>query len=373
MTKMAVENPTISLQMLRWVALPFLLAALLTCDCSRAGVAVRSESHFVDKPEVLEFIDAMVLKHHLAREDLLALFRQIQVQSRILKSIGAPAGRVKPWYEYRAVFLSALRIHGGLSFWDGNAKTLSQARQVYGVPEEMVVGILGVETRYGASTGSYRVLDALATLAFDYPGRAVFFRQELESFLMLAREEKIDPLTVKGSYAGAIGIPQFMPGSYQRFAVDFDGDGRRDLLDSTADAIGSVANYFHAHGWQTGEPVAVRADVSGKAFQPVLDAGIKPRATVGELKKLGIAPRESVPDNLPAALISLEAPDGEEYWLVFNNFYVITRYNRSSKYAMAVYQLSQEISRQRKEAAGQAMLFDRPLEKVAHLLQGSTQ
>ncbi len=367
----ALANPTVSLHMLRWVALPFLLAALLTCDCSRAGVAVSGESHFVDKPEVLEFIDAMALKHHLARNELLALFRQIQVQPRILKAIGAPAGRVKPWYEYRSVFVSALRIHGGLSFWEENAKLLSQARLAYGIPEEMVTGILGVETRYGASMGSYRVLDALATLAFDYPGRAVFFRQELENFLVLARDEKIDPLAVKGSYAGAIGIPQFMPGSYQRFAVDFDGDGRRDLLDSMADAIGSVANYFRAHGWQTGEPVAVRADVSGKSFQSVLDAGIKPSASVGELKKMGIQPRESVSDDLPAALISLETPDGDEYWLVFNNFYVITRYNRSSKYAMAVYLLSQEISRQRREAAGQA--FDRPQEKVARLRGGNTQ
>lgn len=367
----SVVNLGVSLRMLRWVALPFLLAALLTCDCSRAGVAVSGNEHFVAKPEVLEFVDAMALKHHFPRNELLALFRQIQLQSRIIKSIGAPAGRVKPWYEYRAIFVNSLRIHGGLSFWEENAKLLSQARLAYGVPEEMVVGILGVETRYGASMGSYRVVDALATLAFDYPGRAAFFRQELENFLVLTHDEKIDPLTIKGSYAGAIGIPQFMPGSYQRYAVDFDGDGRRDLLDSTADAIGSVANYFRAHGWQTGEPVAVRADVSGKAFQAILDEGIKPRASVGELKKLGIQPRESVPEDLPAALISLEAPEGEEYWLIFNNFYVITRYNRSSKYAMAVYQLSREISRQRSEMLGQARLVDDPLGKVALLLRGS--
>jgi membrane-bound lytic murein transglycosylase B len=296
------------------------------------------------RPEVEGFIDEMVNKHEFRRGDLELLFGHAQLLPKVVKAMSAPVASPRPWYQYRPNFLNSRRIDGGVEFWRDNGDALKQAKKTYGVPEEVVTAIIGVETRYGAVTGSFRLLDSLSTLAFDYPRRAEFFRQELENFLLLARDEKMDPLSLRGSYAGAMGIPQFMPGSFLRYAVDFDGDGRRNLWGSDADAIGSVANYLQQYGWQPGGPVAVPASVEGTGYQAVLADGAKPQRTVGELKKLGIAALEPVADSQPAALIALENRDGTEYWLVFNNFYVITRYNHSTHYAMAVFQLGREIA-----------------------------
>jgi membrane-bound lytic murein transglycosylase B len=221
------------------------------------------------------------------------------------------------------------------------------AEKVYGVAPQIIVAIIGVETRYGGNTGKYAVLDALSTLAFDYPPRAKFFRGELEQYLLLAREEHIDLLNTKGSYAGAMGYGQFIPSSYQRYAVDFDQDGKRDLWDSPMDIIGSVANYLHVNGWTPGAKVADRASVTGNRFKGVIEKGLKPEMTVKQLKSEGITPVKPLPADTLAALISLDQKSGPEYWLGLNNFYVITRYNHSPLYAMAVYQLSEEIRQAR--------------------------
>ena len=320
------------------------IAGILACCWALLGATSDTAGNLNGRPEVESFIDEMVNKHDFRRNDLELLFGHAQLLPKVVKAMSAPVASPRPWYQYRPNFLNSRRIDGGVEFWRDNGEALRQAKETYGVPEEVVTAIIGVETRYGAVTGSYRLLDSLSTLAFDYPRRADFFRQELENFLVLSRDEKMDPLSLRGSYAGAMGIPQFMPGSFLRYAVDFDGDGRRNLWGSDADAIGSVANYLQQYGWQTGGPVAVPASVDGTDYQAVLAEGAKPQRTVAELKKRGIAALEPVADNQPAALISLENRDGTEYWLVFNNFYVITRYNHSTHYAMAVFQLSQEIT-----------------------------
>ena len=289
----------------------------------------------------------MVQKHQFDRNTLRELFSRISTRADIIKAISNPA-EAKPWYQYRPIFLKRNRIDGGVDFWNQHHRLLSRAEQEYGVPAEIIVAIIGVETRYGTYKGKYQVMESLATLAFDYPKRAKFFRSELEQYLLLAREEEIDPLSIKGSYAGAMGGPQFISSSYRRYAVDFDGDGKRDLWESTADIIGSVANYFSVHGWKTGEPITTPANVTGKQYQQL--PGVK-KWQWHELNKLGamgIAPTESnYTEQQQAVLIELEGRYKPEFWLGFKNFYVITRYNHSALYAMAVYQLSQEILTQR--------------------------
>ncbi len=335
------------------------ISTLLLCCWALLGATSDTAGNLNGRPEVEGFIDEMVNKHEFRRGDLELLFGHAQLLPKVVKAMSAPVASPRPWYQYRPNFLNSRRIGGGVEFWRDNSEALKQAKGTYGVPEEVVTAIIGVETRYGAVTGSYRLLDSLSTLAFDYPRRADFFRQELENFLLLARNEKMDPLSLRGSYAGAMGIPQFMPGSFLRYAVDFDGDGRRNLWGSDADAIGSVANYLQQYGWQPGGPVAVPASVDGAGYQVVLADGAKPQRTVGELKKLGIAPLEPVADSQPAALIALENRDGTEYWLVFNNFYVITRYNHSTHYAMAVFQLGREIAAGRQQDGGSVATADR--------------
>jgi membrane-bound lytic murein transglycosylase B len=256
-----------------------------------------------------------------------------------------PAEKRLQWYEYRKIFLTQSRIDGGVEFWHRNADALRDAARVFGVAPQIIIAIIGVETRYGSNTGRHRVIDALSTLAFDYPARSPFFTSELEQYLLLGREEKIDLLATTGSYAGAMGYSQFIPSSYREYAVDFDGDGRRDLWHSPRDIIASVANYFHLHGWQAGQPVAVPAKVQTTAgkLQSILDLGYEPRTTLGALRADGITPQRKYPDDQQAALLRYEQENGPEYWLGFPNFYVITRYNHSPLYAMAVYQLSEEI------------------------------
>jgi len=247
------------------------------------------------------------------------------------------------WHEYRKIFLTPARIDGGVAFWKENADILRKAEAAFGVAPQIIVAIIGVETRYGNNTGRHRVLDALSTLAFDYPPRSEFFTGELEQYLILAREEDIEVVTTTGSYAGAMGYGQFIPSSYRNYAVDFDEDGKRDLWNNKMDIIGSVANYFNRHGWKAGSPVAVRAKVEGDQYSALLELGYKPNTVLDALRHDGITPIEPMPDDLVAALLSLEQKDGPEYWLAFNNFYTITRYNHSPLYAMAVYQLSEEI------------------------------
>jgi membrane-bound lytic murein transglycosylase B len=295
------------------------------------------------RADVQAFIGEMAKKHGFNPNRLRAVFSRARAQPSIIKAMSRPA-EAKPWYVYRDIFINDRRIRGGVKFWRKHAATLAKAQRVYGVPPEIVVAIIGVETQYGGNMGSHRVLEALSTLAFDYPRRAAYFRKELENYLLLTRAEGIDPLTLRGSYAGAMGLGQFMPSSFLSYAVDFDGDGHRDLWNNPRDAIGSVANYFNKHGWRSGEPIAVPASVRGARYSALVSRKLSPPThSVANLQAQGISPGEPVSRNQPAMLLEFEGRNGLEHWLGFANFYVITRYNHSQLYAMAVHQLSQTI------------------------------
>jgi len=316
-----------------------LLAAAVGCTPAHSV----TRNTYGENPQTKTFIEAMVAKYGFSQGALEDVFSQAERRDDILELMSKPAEKRLQWFEYRKIFLTPERIDGGVRFWKQNAGALADAAETFGVDPQIIIAIIGVETRYGVNTGRHRVIDALSTLAFDYPPRSEFFTGELEQYLLLAREEQIDLLKTTGSYAGAMGYGQFIPSSYRRFAVDFDANGRRDLWDSPRDIIGSVANYFKAHGWEQGQPVAVRANVSGDDWQPVLELGYKPNTVLDALRHDGVTPVTPLPDALTAALIQLDQQEGPEYWLGFNNFYVITRYNHSPLYAMAVYQLSEEI------------------------------
>jgi membrane-bound lytic murein transglycosylase B len=317
----------------------FMLGLLALAGCASASTTAPVAPL---RPEIEAFISEMVERHGFRQAELEGILRMAQFQPAIIKAISRPATS-KPWYEFRPLLVSPQRVADGVTFWNNHAPTLERARREFGIPEEIVAAVIGVETNYGVQSGKHRILDALATLAFDYPKRAGFFRAELEQYLLLSREQGVDALSIKGSYAGAIGIPQFMPSSYRRYAIDFDADGKIDLSGSPADAIGSVANYLKSYGWEADQTPVVPALVNGVDYRDAVFAGIKPSYTLSELRERGVIPRETSPDNLPATLIELENNGGNEYWLGFNNFFVITRYNRSVNYAMSVLQLADEI------------------------------
>jgi membrane-bound lytic murein transglycosylase B len=327
-----------------------LATALITSLTS----ACAATTPYSQRSDVREFIAAMSDRHQFSNDELATLFDQVRFRQDIIDAMTRPAEK-KPWHEYRQIFINARRIDGGVEFRKEHARILERAEEKYGVPAEIVTAIIGVETLYGRNTGRHRVVDALATLAFDYPPRSAFFRGELEQYLLLAREENLDPLALTGSYAGALGKPQFIPSSYRNYAVDFDGDNRRDLLDNVADAIGSVANYLSVHHWRRGQPVASRIRPDARIPAELIARGIKPHTSVADFAALGINTEDPLPPEAMAAVIELEGADGPEYWLGLDNFYSITRYNRSSLYAMAVYQLATEIgARYRKTAAWSA-------------------
>jgi membrane-bound lytic murein transglycosylase B len=307
-----------------------------------ALAAAPASASLTERDDVRHFIAEMAERHGFDRSTLTDLFSTAEIKDNILEAIARPA-EAKPWHQYRPIFLTENRIREGVKFWQRHADVLARAEREYGVAAQVIVAIIGVETFYGRHSGSHRVLDALSTLAFGYPPRATFFRGQLEEFLLMAREEKADPREFKGSYAGAMGQPQFIPSSFRAYAVDFDGDGRRDLWNNVDDIVGSVASYFSRHHWQHGAPVASRASVAGDAYRALLDKGVKPSTTVGELQRLGVTPRAEFAPDTGAALLALELEQGHEHWVAFENFYVITRYNRSPLYAMAVYQLSEAI------------------------------
>ncbi|WP_278413729.1 lytic murein transglycosylase B [Stutzerimonas kunmingensis] len=296
-----------------------------------------------------EFIAEMTRDYGFADEQLRDLFKQAERKQAILDAISRPAERVKPWKEYRPIFLTDSRIAQGVDFWRENEAALTRAETEYGVPAEIIVAIIGVETFYGRNTGSHRVIDALSTLGFDYPPRQPFFRQQLKEFLLLTREEQVDPLTLKGSYAGAMGLPQFMPSSFRAYAVDFDGDGHIDIWNNPTDAIGSAASYFKQHGWAAGEPVVARAKVGGERYEEGLTVGLESQKNAGKMRSLGWQFDKSVADDTAITAFRLDGAEGDEYWLGLPNFYVITRYNRSVMYAMAVHQLSQLLAEARGE------------------------
>lgn len=319
------------------------LVLLSLALCLPAHAAKTKAKYFVSDPAVLEFIQLMVSRHGFKEEELMRQFARLHPNPTVIKYIRPPASPLqRSWERYRPRFLNELRIENGVRFWRENQAAIAKASQQYGVPEEIIVAIIGVETIYGRHMGNFGVMQALATLAFHYPPRADFFRSELEQFLLLARENGFDPLEIKGSFAGAIGIPQFMPGSQRRFAVDFDGDGHIDLTSSKEDAIGSVARFLEQHGWKAGEPIAVPASVEREPDHSLIEAGIRPSLKASDLAQQGI--RANVAPEAVVTLVDLVTPGAEtEYWLGFENFYVITRYNRSSFYAMSVFQLGQEI------------------------------
>ena len=328
----------VCLGLLRACALSFAVTATATATAA-------ATKQYAGRKDVRQFIVQMAEKHGFVENELQSLFGQARFQPAIIAAITPPAApRARSWQAYRALFLTPERIRAGIAFREQQRDALTRAVDLYRVPEEIIVAIIGIETVYGRNTGSYRVIDALSTLAFDYPPRAEFFRAELEQFLLYARDAGIDTLALKGSYAGAIGIPQFMPGSYRRYAVDHDGDGKRDLSGSVSDAIGSVANFLKAHGWQAGQPVAFPAQVQGGNYQELVDAGVKPAYDFGERADFGVNAAGDARADASFALIELATPGAaSEYLVAFNNFYVLTRYNRSSMYAAAVLELAQAV------------------------------
>ncbi len=318
------------------------MRGLLIVLALAAGAVHAQGAPYARRAEVRAFVREMVARHGFVERELQFLFSRARRDTAALRAIEAPKDpRAKSWRGYRARFVTPARIAEGAEFWRRQARPLERAAAEHGVPAEIVVAIIGVETVYGRQTGSHRVIDALATLAFDYPARAEYFRSELEQYLLFVRDSDLDAFSVRGSYAGAIGIPQFMPGSYRRFAVDYDGDGAADLRASPADAIGSVANFLARHGWRRGEPVEVPAEVSGESWRKVLEAGIEPLLTLGEARRFGVETPAKLPAETKVALIELGTPGGAtEYRLGLRNFYVLTRYNRSSLYGAAVADLA---------------------------------
>ena len=303
---------------------------------------------FANNPNAQQFIDKMVNKHGFDRQQLQEILSQAKRLDSVLRLMDnqAPTTSVKPpsgpngaWLRYRKKFITPDNVQNGVVFWNQYEDALNRAWQVYGVPPEIIVGIIGVETRWGRVMGETRILDALATLSFNYPRRAEYFSGELETFLLMARDEQDDPLNLKGSFAGAMGYGQFMPSSYKQYAVDFSGDGHINLWDPV-DAIGSVANYFKAHGWVKGDQVAVMAN--GQA--PGLPNGFKTKYSISQLAAAGLTPQQPLGNHQQASLLRLDVGTGYQYWYGLPNFYTITRYNHSTHYAMAVWQLGQAVA-----------------------------
>ena len=330
---------------------PALLSVFL---CNAATYAAPpSPQPYGERVEVQGFIRQMAQRHGFVEAELKLLFNRARREPAILAAIVPPKdARARAWLAYRARFVTEARIVEGTQFWQRHATALERAAQEHGVPEEIIVAIIGVETVYGRQMGNWRVIDSLSTLAFDYAPRAEFFRGELEQYLLYTREAGIDVFSVRGSYAGAIGIPQFMPGSYRRYAVDFDGNGTIDLRASPSDAIGSVANFLVKHGWRRGEgiqlPARLAGENAGQAHRPLLEIGIEPKTSLSEMKRYGVETRTDLALETPVALIELESPGAAtEYRLGLRNFYVLTRYNRSVLYASAVHDLAQELKNKR--------------------------
>jgi membrane-bound lytic murein transglycosylase B len=305
-----------------------------------------AHASYAARAEVEAFVDDLAQRHGFVKAELKRVFAKAQRVDPVLEAIAKPAERVRSWDDYRALLITERRITEGVEFWRKNRRTLERAEKKYGVAPEYVVAIIGVETFYGRNTGNWRVVDALTTLAFDYPPRAGFFKSELENYLLMVREAGWDVFSVRGSYAGAIGIPQFMPSSARRYAVDFDRNGHIDLQKSRPDAIGSVANFLKQHGWQRDADVAVQARVGGEAWREFVSGRFEPKHSLTELRGAGVEFDSPQPAGAHAALVelsNLERPS--EFRVGLRNFYVITRYNRSALYAAAVTDLAKELRR----------------------------
>ncbi|MCP4278101.1 MAG: lytic murein transglycosylase B [Gammaproteobacteria bacterium] len=297
----------------------------------------------VERKDVQQFITEMADSEQFDPDEIQAVLSRSTVQQSILDAMSRPAEKVKPWYEYRAIFITPERIKAGTVFYAEHRDTLLRIEKETGVPPEMILGIIGVESYFGRITGKHRVVDALVTLGFDYPPRANFFRGQLGQAFLLAREENLDVEALMGSYAGAIGPPQFIPSSYRNFAVDGNGDGQRDLMNSWEDILASVANYFAVHKWQAKKPVAARATITKKTDPLSFNDGLKPHSTVSKLSAAGVFFPFEQTNDATADIWLLEGETGPEYWVGFDNLYVITRYNHSIMYALAAWELGTAI------------------------------
>ena len=336
-----------------------LVAVCLTTSPAPAVAAAASDparASYATRADVRAFIGEMAEEYGFDRAELRRVFAQAHYQRAIVAAMDRPLREPPKWYEYAPQFLAAPRIDAGVAYWAAHADALARAEERLGVPAEIIIAILGVESFYGKYMGSYRTVDVLVTLAFDYPRRAAFFRGELKQFLLLARELKMPALAAKGSFAGALGVPQFMPGSYRDFAIDFDGSGSADLWNSPADVVGSVANYLARHDWQRGQPVLLAASIDESTRETVLrklDGGLSERRTLAAWSADGVAPVEApedlAPDPVGVLLLeeNAEGVDADSYWIACNNFYVLTRYNRSRLYAAAVWELAKAIKEAR--------------------------
>ncbi|MDR3477091.1 MAG: lytic murein transglycosylase B [Gammaproteobacteria bacterium] len=304
-----------------------------------------ADANFVDRPEVQTFIQRMVTKYHFNQEYLYNVFSAVKVRPSVNRSVKAPMEKEAAWYTYQRIFITESRIRQGVTFWERNREALAQAERTYGVPASIIVATVGVETKYGKNKGEYPVIDALTNIAFSGSSRSNYFRQELEEFLLLTREQHLNPLTVRGSYAGAMGQPQFMPSSYRHYAVSLNGSSRADLTNNENDIIASVANYYQKHGWKANQMVAIPTLIQRKHYHlaTASDMHSSPLSS-GELASYGIYPYVQLPANQSVKVIQLKGFHGDEYWVGLHNFDVIKRYNPSDLYAMAVYQLSYYIN-----------------------------
>lgn len=327
---------------------PILKAIVLTLLVSPL---VQADSSYLEKSEVRDYIDRISVEHSFNKAELQGLFKKISVQQSVLDKMSKPAEKRLEWKDYRRIFMKQDRIDKGVVFMDENKALLDQAEKQFGVPREIITAIIGVETKYGRITGNHPVFESVATLAFDFPRRSKFFTSELTEFLLFAKEEQFNPLEIKGSYAGAMGMAQFISSSYRRYAIDFDGDGKRDLWNSTADAIGSVANYFAEHHWTPGEDVVEPITPKGDDYKGLVEKDLKPVTAQSVLSDNGIAITGK--SDGPVRVLLLQGADGEEVWISHHNFYVITRYNHSPLYAMAVFQLAQAINKAAQSEASQ--------------------
>ncbi len=317
------------------------------------------------------FIEKMGKEYQFDKTELKQLFKKVDLKPKIIEAMQRPAEGM-PWHKYRKIFMIDKRITNGVKFWQKNEGALKQVSEKYGVPAEIIVSIIGVETLYGANTGHHRVIDALSTLGFNYPKRSKFFLSELENFLLLCREEKMNPLEPTGSYAGAMGIPQFMPSSYRAYAADFENDQKRDIWNNEADAIASVANYFAKHHWHKGEGIVFPVTAFSDTHKKALTKGTKPDIFWEELERMGVKKIKGAFElkaNEAVKLFSFQQEKGIDLWVGLNNFYVITRYNRSHLYAMAVYQLSEAIAKKRQ--TGLNSIPDGNVNKVEKNLEGN--
>jgi membrane-bound lytic murein transglycosylase B len=325
------------------ICLLVLALALSAPLSARHKVVPKHPTFDLKRPEIVAFVKDVVARDQLSRKQVLALLRKAEPQPKIIEAMNRPAEKVTPWWEYHDRFLTEERISDGAQFYNDHRDSVQRIASARGIPPEYLIAIMGVETKYGRFVGKYRVLDALMTLAFDYPPRSDYFRSELEQFLLLYTEEHLDPLKVTGSYAGAMGVPQFMPSSYRMFAVDGNDDKKRDLWNDWDDILASIANYFAEHGWEAGGPVLAETRLDPEPKFQIDTRNLELNETIDSLNAQGVEVLGGETGPTPAVLISAEQQDGPAYRVGFKNFYVITRYNRSARYAMAVHDLAEAI------------------------------